>query len=67
MDKIRKRVFREKLGVALISTKMRENRLRWFVMCRERVLTPSLGGFYYLKNRIFGSRTIWYPILNTRN
>ena len=30
MDKIKKREFREKLGVAPLSTKMRENRLRWF-------------------------------------
>ena len=30
MDRIRNREFREKLGVAPFSTKMRENRLRWF-------------------------------------
>ena len=30
MDRIRNQEFRDKLGVALISRKMRENRLRWF-------------------------------------
>ncbi|XP_057540295.1 uncharacterized protein LOC130818199 [Amaranthus tricolor] len=30
MDKIRNQEFREKLGVASLSVKMRENRLRWF-------------------------------------
>ena len=30
MDRIRNHEFREKLGVALLSAKMRENRLRWF-------------------------------------
>ena len=30
MDRIRNREFREKLGVAPLSAKMRENRLRWF-------------------------------------
>ena len=30
MDRIRKQEFREKLGVAPLSVKMRENRLKWF-------------------------------------
>ena len=30
MDRIRNQEFREKLGVAPLSAKMRENRLRWF-------------------------------------
>ena len=30
MDKIKNQEFREKLGVAPLSAKMRENRLRWF-------------------------------------
>ena len=30
MDRIKNQEFREKLGVALLSAKMRENRLRWF-------------------------------------
>ena len=30
MDRISNQEFKEKLGVALLSAKMRENRLRWF-------------------------------------
>ena len=30
MDRIRNQEFRDKLGVAPISEKMRENKLRWF-------------------------------------
>jgi len=37
MDKIRNEVIREKVGVAPIEHKMKETRLRWFVMLRGEV------------------------------
>ena len=42
MDRIKNQEFKEKLGVAPLSAKMRENRLRWFLgMCRKRHMTPQ--------------------------
>ena len=38
MDRIKNQEFREKLEVAPISSKMRENRLRWFVHVQRKTL-----------------------------
>ena len=38
MDRIQYQEFREKLGVAPISSKMRENRLRWFGHVQRKTL-----------------------------
>ena len=37
MDRIRNQEFREKLGVAPLSAKMRENRLRWFGHVQRKI------------------------------
>ena len=41
MDRIRNQEFREKLEVASLSEKMRENRLRWFEYVRKKTYDPS--------------------------
>ena len=42
-DKIRNHEFREKLGVAPIFAKMRENRLRWFGYVQRRTFDVPVG------------------------
>ena len=42
MDRIRNQEFRDKLGVAFISGKMRENRLRWFGHVHRKTLTAPV-------------------------
>ncbi|KAI3814008.1 hypothetical protein L1987_18747 [Smallanthus sonchifolius] len=42
MDRIRNKVFRERLGVACISDKIREGRLRWFGHVRRRGMSAPV-------------------------
>ena len=42
MDRIRNQEFRDKLGVAPISRKMRENKLKWFGHVQRTTLTAPV-------------------------